>query len=60
MTWAPKNDQSAEAHLLSVEADKIDVVCLEKRRLWGDLVVSFQYLKEAARELESPSSKAIH
>lgn len=39
---------------------KLRLFSLEKRRIWDDLVVSFQYLKGAAREMKGPSSKAVY
>ncbi|KAK4823902.1 hypothetical protein QYF61_008115 [Mycteria americana] len=46
-----ENDQRAATPLLQRKTERVGVVLsLEKRRLWGDLIVAFQYLKEAYKK----------
>lgn len=49
-----RNDQRAGAPLLQRQA-KFGLLSLKKRRLWGDLLVAFQYLKRAHKKRESNS-----
>ena len=48
----PRGHSEAAAPLLQRQTEELGVFSLEKRRLWGDLTVAFQYLEGAYKQEE--------
>lgn len=53
-TWTCRSEhrghQQAGTPLLQTQAERVGLFSLEKRKLWGDFVVAFQYLKGANKK----------